>query len=136
MMGSMPHLTDGTPQARLTLAVDVAAIAAFILVGMSSHSDAAALSIFVRNFVPFTAAWLTAAWFVRTYRPPTPRALLLTLAIAIPAGVALRAAWVRSSSAADALIFMAVALLFATMFVGLGRAISALLGARLFGERS
>jgi hypothetical protein len=129
-------LTDGTPQARLTLALDIAAIAAFILVGMNSHSDAAALSIFLRNFVPFTGAWLVIAAFARTYRPPTPRALLVTLAMAIPSGVVLRALWTRSWTASDVVTFMAVALLFASIFVGLGRVISAMLGARLFEERS
>jgi hypothetical protein len=132
----MPRLTDGTPQARLTCALDLVAIAAFILVGMNSHSDAAALSIFLRNFVPFTAAWIVTASVARTYRPPTPRALLVTLAIAIPSGVLLRAAWTRSWTTSDVVTFMAVALLFASIFIGLGRAISAMLGARLFGERS
>jgi Protein of unknown function (DUF3054) len=132
----MPHLTDGTPQARLTLGFDVVAIATFILIGMGSHSDAAALTIFLRNFVPFTGAWLVTSWLAGTYRPPAPKPLLVTLVIAIPAGVLIRAAWTRSSTASDVVTFMAVALLFASIFVGLGRVISAMLGARLFGERS
>jgi len=132
----MPRLTDGTPHARLTLGFDVGALASFILVGMDSHSDAAALSIFLRNFVPFTGAWLVTAWFAGTYRSPAPRALLLTLVIAIPAGVLLRAAWTRTWSVTDVVTFMAVALLFASIFIGLGRVISSILGARLFGERS
>jgi len=129
-------LTDGSSQARLTLALDLAALVAFILVGMNSHSDAEALSIFLRNFIPFTGAWLVTAWFARTYRPVAPRSLLLTLVIAIPSGVLLRAAWTRSWTASDVVTFMAVALVFASIFVGLGRVISATVGARLFGERS
>ena len=132
----MPRLTDGTPQARLTLGCDVGALAAFILLGMSSHSDAAALSIFLRNFVPFTGAWVVTAWCAGTYRPPAPRSVLVTLAIAIPAGVLLRAVWTRSWTASDVATFIGVALLFASIFVGLGRMLSSLLGARLFGERS
>ena len=42
----------------------------------------------------------------------------------------------RSWTAADVATFMAVALLFASIFVGLGRVLSSLLGARLFEERS
>jgi Protein of unknown function (DUF3054) len=129
-------LTDGSSQARLTLALDLAALVAFILVGMNSHSDAEALSIFLRNFIPFTGAWLVTAWFARTYRPVAPRSLLLTLVIAIPSGVLLCAAWTRSWTASDVVTFMAVALVFASIFVGLGRVISATVGARLFGERS
>jgi glycopeptide antibiotics resistance protein len=129
-------LTDGSPQARLTLGFDILAITAFILVGMNSHTAAEAVSTFVRNFVPFTGAWIAAAWFVHTYRPPTARTLLVTLAIAIPVGVLLRAAWTGSWTASDVVTFMAVAIVFASFFIGVGRVLSATLGSRLFGERS
>ena len=129
-------MTDGSSHARLTRAVDVLALAGFVLIGMRSHSDAAAVSIFLRNFVPFTASWLVVAWLVGTYRPPTPIGLLATLLIAIPIGVLLRALWVRSWSASEVLTFALVALVFATMLIGLGRAISAVLGARLFDRRA
>ena len=129
-------MTDGSPHTRLTLAVDVLAIAAFVLIGMPSHSDAAAVSIFLRNFVPFTSSWLVVAWLVGTYRPPTPIGLIATLLIAIPIGVLLRALWVRSWSAGEVLTFALVALVFATILIGLGRAISAVLGAKLFDRRA
>ena len=129
-------MTDGSSNARLTLAVDVLGIAAFVLIGMRSHSDAAAVSIFLRNFVPFTGSWVVVAWLVGTYRPPTPIGLIATLLIAIPIGVLLRAVWVRSWSAGEVLTFALVALVFATMLIGLGRAISAVLGARLFDRRA
>ena len=129
-------MTDGSSHARLTLAVDVLALAGFVLIGMRSHSDAAAVSIFLRNFVPFTGSWLVVAWLVGTYRPPTPIGLIATLLIAIPIGVLLRAVWVRSWSAGEVLTFALVALVFATMVIGLGRAISAVLGARLFDRRA
>jgi glycopeptide antibiotics resistance protein len=132
----MRRLTDGSPHTRLTLAVDVLAIAAFVLIGMRSHSDAAAVSIFLRNFVPFTGSWLVVSWLVGTYRPPTPIGLIATLLIAIPIGVLLRALWVRSWTAGEVLTFALVALVFATMLMGLGRAISAVLGARLFDRRA
>jgi glycopeptide antibiotics resistance protein len=131
----MRRMTDGSSPARLTLAVDVLALAAFVLVGMRSHSDAAAMSIFLRNLVPFTGSWLVVAWLVGTYRPPTPIGLIATMLIAIPIGVLLRALWVRSWSAGEVLTFALVALIFATMLIGLGRAISAVLGARLFDRR-
>ena len=129
-------MTDGSSHARLTLAVDVLALAGFVLIGMRSHSDAAAVSIFLRNFVPFTGSWLVVAWLVGTYRPPTPIGLIATLLIAIPVGVLLRALWVRSWSAGEVLTFALVALVFATMLIGLGRAISAVLGAKLFDRRA
>jgi glycopeptide antibiotics resistance protein len=135
MMGPV-RFTDGTRRARFTLALDLAAIAAFIVAGMGAHADDGAASIFLRNFIPFSAAWLVTAWFARTYRPPTSRSLLITIVVAIPCGVLLRAAWVRSWTTADVLTFMAVALLFASIFVGIGRVIAATVGARLFGEGS
>jgi hypothetical protein len=49
--------------------------------------------------------------------------------------VLLRALWVRSWSVGEVLTFALVALIFATMLIGLGRAISALLAARLFDRR-
>ena len=129
-------MTDGSSNARLTFAVDVLGIAAFVLIGMRSHSDAAAVSIFLRNFVPFTGSWVVVAWLVGTYRPPTPIGLMATLLIGIPIGVLLRALWVRSWSAGEVLTFALVALVFATMLIGLGRAISAVLGAKLFDRRA
>jgi Protein of unknown function (DUF3054) len=130
------RLTNGSRQARFTLALDVTAIVVFISFGMEAHADAGAASIFLRNFIPFTAAWLATAWFTGTYRPPTPRALIVTLLIAIPCGVLLRVAWVRSSSAAEVVTFMVVALVFASIFVGIGRLVAATVGARLFGDGS
>ena len=53
-----------------------------------------------------------------------------------PGGVLLRALWVRSWSAGEVLTFALVALVFATMLIGLGRAISAVLGAKLFDRRA
>jgi hypothetical protein len=129
----MARLTDGSPHARLTLAVDLVAIVAFIGVGMTSHHDDPAARIFLRNFIPFTAAWLVTAWFVGTYRPVANASLLITIAIAIPAGVLLRVTWVRAWDVGDLLTFAGVALLFSSVFIGVGRLLSAAIGERLFG---
>jgi hypothetical protein len=130
----MARLTDGTARARLTLGFDVGAIVAFILVGMTSHHDDAALAIFLRNFVPFTTAWLAVSWIVGTYRPPANSSLVVTLLVAIPVGVVVRVAWVRAWDTGDVITFAAVALLFASLFIGVGRVLSTLIGSRLFGE--
>ena len=132
----MARLTDGTPTARLTLALDLAAIAAFIGVGLISHDEEPALRVFLRNFVPFSVAWIAAASVFHTYRSPRNAALLKTLVVAIPAGVVIRVLLVRDVTLTDTLTFIAVALLFATMFVGLGRVIASLLADRVFGWRA
>ena len=96
------RLTDGSRQARLTLALDVTAIAVFISFGMEAHAGPGAASVFLGNFIPFCAAWLATAWFAGTYRPPTPRSLILTLLVAI-GGVALHFLIGQSVSARSAL---------------------------------
>ena len=130
----MAGLTDGTPRARLALGFDLGAIVAFILVGMGSHHDDAALAIFLRNLVPFTTAWLAASWILGAYRPPANGSLVATLVVAIPAGVLLRVAWVRAWDTGDVITFAGVALLFASLFIGVGRVLSTVIGSRLFGE--
>ena len=130
----MVRLTDRTARARLTLGVDVGAIVVFVLAGMTSHHDDGALTIFLRNFVPFTTAWVIVSWILGTYRPPANASLVRTLLIAIPVGVVVRVAWVRAWDSGDVITFAAVALLFASLFVGVGRVLSTLIGARLFDE--
>ena len=132
----MARLTDGTPNARLTLAVDLLAIVVFIVVGMTSHHDDAAARIFLRNFIPFIAAWLATSWAVGTYRPVANGTLITTLVVAIPIGVLLRVAWVRVWDLGDILTFAGVALLFASVFIGVGRMLSTAIGDRLFGAPS
>ena len=124
----MVAITDGSPRARLTLAFDLIAIVAFIGVGMTSHHDDPAPSIFLRNFIPFTTAWLFAASAFGTYRPVSNRTLVRTLLVAIPAGVVLRVLWVRAWDLRDVVTFAAVALVFASVFIGAGRVVSGALG--------
>jgi len=116
----MRPLLDGTKLARATLIGDVAAILVFLLFGVSSHHEDAA-SRFLTLAVVFVGAWIGTAWAIGTYRPVSNARLAANLAIAIPIGVLLRVAVVGSLTAGEIFTFAIVALLFASIFVGLAR---------------
>jgi hypothetical protein len=124
------RLTDGSRAARRTLVLDLLALAAFIVVGMRSHRVGSQAEVFLRNAVPIGAAWLVAAFVLRTYRPPSLLALLRTWIVAIPVGVVLRAWWVGSPVGDQILVFVGVALVFTLAFLALGRVAAALVAAR------
>ena len=126
-----PRLTDGTSAARLTCVVDLLAIGLFVIAGMRSHRTDSQLEIFLRNAVPLGGAWLAASFALRTYRPPSLGRLLLTWAIAIPAGVLLRAWWTGSFDAGDVLTFGGVALAFTLAFLAGGRLLTNVLAPRI-----
>jgi hypothetical protein len=124
------RLTDGTARARLTLAVDLIALAAFVLVGMRSHSSGGAPVVFARTAGPILVAWLVCAFVFRTYRPPGHRSLVWTILVAVPAGVLVRTAIVGSPQGSRILVFLGVALLFISLFLGSGRVIVSLASRR------
>ena len=130
------RLTDGTREARLALVVDVAALLLFIVAGMRSHRTASQLEIFARNAVPLGGAWLVIAAVAGTYRPPSFPRLLATWAIAVPVGVLARSWWTGSPRGEDLLVFGGVALVITLAFLAGGRALSAVLGPRLWARSS
>lgn len=124
------RLTDGSARARLTLAVDLAAIGVFVVLGMRSHRSGPTLVVFARTVVPIGAAWLGASLAFRTYRPPTHRALVRTFLVAVPVGVLGRTLWVGSPEGVRILVFLGVALLFLALCIGTGRVALGLAGRR------
>jgi hypothetical protein len=133
---STPRLTDGTRAARVTLGIDVVALAMFVVVGMGSHHEGSQASIFLRNFVPVTVCWLLLALVVPTYRPPKFSTMLLTWAIAVPAGLFVRSAIHGDLGDPDLPVFFAVALSFTLAFLAIGRAVAIALTRRMLaGER-
>jgi len=124
------RLTDGTTRARLTLAVDLLALAAFVLAGMRSHRSSGAFEVFARTAGPVLVAWLACAVPFRTYRPPGHRSLIWTILVAVPVGVLARTAIVGSPQGWRILTFLGVALLFLSLFLGTGRVIVSLVSRR------
>jgi hypothetical protein len=119
-MGPMRSLLDGTKLARAALIGDVVAILVFLLFGVSSHHEDA-VSRFLTLAAIFVGAWVGTAWALGTYRPVSNSRLATNLVIAIPIGVLLRVAVVGSLTAGDIATFAVVALVFASVFVGLAR---------------
>jgi hypothetical protein len=128
------RFTDGSVRARVAVAADLLALGVFVLVGVRSHHEAARSAVFLRTAVPFVAAWLTVAAFVRTYRHPTIARLVKTWSIAVPAGVVLRAIWVGSAGT-RLLVFLAVAMAFTLLFLLAGRVLARIVTSRLRRRR-
>jgi hypothetical protein len=122
------RLTDGTPRGRLALALDLVALLLFVVAGMRNHATGSQADIFLRNAVPVTAAWLLAAFLLRTYRPPTLRSLALTWLVAIPVGVLVRTWWVGSPTGGRIAVFLGVAMAFTGLFLLGGRLAGAYVG--------
>jgi hypothetical protein len=116
----MRSLTDGSRLARHALIGDLVALLCFLVIGFERHADNVA-GRFVSLVVIFGASWLATAWAIGTYRPPTNARLLLTLVLAVPLAVAIRAATVHAWTTEQVLEFMAVALLFCAVFVAAAR---------------
>ncbi len=114
------RLTDGSTRARSALVADLAALLVFVLVGLRSHHEAAMAAAFARTAIPFVGAWLVASAIIRTYRPARLVRLVKTWAIAVPAGVVLRAIWVGSEGS-KVVEFLFVAMAFTLLFLLAGR---------------
>ena len=133
------RFTDAMAAARLTLALDLLALAVFVVAGMRSHRTASQLEIFARNAVPIGGAWLVASAVLGTYRPgpgrsPSIKRLLLTWVTAVPLGVLLRSWWTGSPDGEDLLVFGAVALAFTLASLAGGRLVASLVAPRLRPE--
>jgi hypothetical protein len=125
------RLTDGTSTARLTLAVDLAALALFVVAGMRTHRTGSQLEIFLRNAVPIGGSWLVVSALLRAYRPPSLPRMVLTWLLALPAAVAIRTAWTGSADTEDVVTFAGVAMAFTMLFLAAGRLASAVVSGRL-----
>jgi len=129
MMCVMHGMTDGSKLARSFLVGDLIGVVTFLVVGLDRHGEdiaarfAALASIFV-------IAWLLVGWVLGTYRPPSNGRLVLTLVLAIPLGVLVRAAFVQAWTAREVATFAGVAVVFGTLFVGLARLVVTLLARR------
>ena len=101
--------------------VDAVGLAVFVVVGVSDHDDGVAVSLFLRNAVPLLGAWFLVAAVTGAYRRPGLRTLLVTWAVAVPAGLLLRTAWVGSPAGSRILVFLGVGLVFTLLFLLAGR---------------
>jgi hypothetical protein len=119
-------LTDGSRTARTFVAGDIIALLVFLAIGLDRHGEDVA-SRFAALAAIFVGAWLVTTWALGTYRGPTNARLVLTLVLAVPLAVLVRAAFVQAWTTGEVLTFAAVAFVFATMFIGFARVLLTLL---------
>jgi Protein of unknown function (DUF3054) len=103
--------------ARVLALVDAAALILFSVVGLLSHDGGVSAAGLARDALPLLAGWFAAALVFRTYRRPSLRTLLLTWAVGIPIGVALRALVLGRAFDGREAAFLGVALTFTLVFV-------------------
>jgi hypothetical protein len=117
----MRSLTDGSRLARAVAVGDVIALLAFLAIGLDRHAEND-VQRYLALAAIFVGSWLVMAWLVGAYRPVTNAGLVLTLVLAVPLAVLIRAAIVRAWTMAEIATFAGVALLFCAVFVGAVRA--------------
>jgi hypothetical protein len=109
--------------ARTAAAVDAAALAAFVVVGVIQHDEGLALAGLLRTAVPLLVAWFAVALVVGTYRRPGWATLALTWAIAVPLGLVTRSVIRGGPWGRGLLIFGGVAMAFTLLFLAAGRSL-------------
>ena len=112
-------------------AVDILALAAFVVAGLIQHEDGTTPPLFLRNAAPLVVCWFVAALLTGTYRRPGLSTLLATWAVAVPIGLLVRTAWSRSPRGVEILLFVGVGLAFTLLFLLIGRGLVGLI-TRLF----
>jgi hypothetical protein len=102
--------------------VDALALMLFVVAGIAGHDETSnVLNLFLRNAVPLLASWFVVARFTGAYRRPGIRSMLAIWAIAVPAGLLLRTAWVGSPAGGALLVFLVIGLVFTLLFLLVGR---------------
>ena len=108
--------------ANVLAAADGTAIVVFALIGGVSHTGGVTPGGLLEDALPLLTGWSAAAAVFRLYTRPTTRALLLTWAVGVPLGVALRAAVLGRLDEPRQLAFLATTLVFTFVFVAAARA--------------
>jgi DUF3054 family protein len=105
-------------------AADGLALVAFVTLGLLSHDHALSLGGYARDLLPLLAGWFGAAAVFGLYRAGGRRALLLTWAVGVTAGVLIRALALGRSLGGGEAAFLAVTLAFTGLFVLAVRALT------------
>ena len=74
--------------------------------------------------MPVLVAWTACAWLLGTYRPPAFTTMVATWAIAVPAGIMVRAMITGRLDDDRFWVFLGVAMAFTLLFLGVGRALA------------
>lgn len=103
------------------VAADVAALLAFVTVGLLNHHGGLSAAGYARDALPIVACWLLAAGAFDLYRRPRIGALAGTWLAGVTGGILLRQLVLWRADVDDA-VFLGVALCFTLLFVLVFRA--------------
>ncbi|MFN4072622.1 MAG: DUF3054 domain-containing protein [Thermus sp.] len=121
-------MSKSRPAALPLFLLDLLALLLFAGVGLLSHGLPLTLGGLARNLLPVLFVWLLLAPFLGTYRQPSWGNLLLTWAIAFPAGLWLRQMVLGGEFGVGFFVFLGVAMAFSLLFLLLSRGLARLLG--------
>lgn len=103
---------------------DAAAIVLFAVVGLMNHDEGITLAGLARNVLPILGVWFAIAPVTGTYKRPGFRTMILTWAIAVPIGVAIRAIALSRAADEHQVAFAIVTLVVTFVFLSAWRAIA------------
>ena len=101
---------------RRAVVADVAALLAFVVVGLLDHEGGISAADYARDAIPIAGCWLLAGGAFDLYKRPRLPALLGAWLVGVPAGVLIRSLLLWRLDADDA-VFLGVALCFTLLFV-------------------
>ena len=113
------------PPALLALA-DALAIVVFATVGLISHDHGLSATGYARDALPILGAWFVVALALRLYDVQRPGRVFATWAIAVPAGVLIRALALGRDLNGKEAVFLLVSLVTILIFVIVLRGLVAL----------
>jgi len=102
---------------------DAGAIVLFAVVGLLNHKEGITAAGLARNTLPILGVWFAIAPFVGTYTRPGFRTMLVTWAIAVPFGVAIRAVALHRHAGESQIAFGIVTLIVTAAFLLAWRAL-------------
>lgn len=123
----MRRLAFPSVRALALAACDGAAILTFTITGVASHRGALPSSALAEDALPLLGGWLAASVVFQLYSRCTWKALLLTWAVGISAGVLVRAAVLDRLDEPRQLAFLLTTLILSLVFVLGARALVALM---------
>lgn len=107
--------------------LDLLALLLFAGAGLLSHGQPITFGGLARNVLPVLFVWLLLSPFLGTYRKPTWQNLLLTWALAFPAGLWLRQMVLGLGFGVEFFVFLGVAMAFSLLSLLLFRGLAKLL---------
>jgi len=103
---------------------DAAAIVLFAVIGLANHKEGLSAAGLSRNTLPILGVWFAIAPFIGTYSRPGLRTLATSWAIAVPAGLAIRAVVLHRSASGSQVTFGLVTLVVTLLLLLAGRGIA------------